>query len=331
MSSWKVIKRRNDAINSLCIKSGLMNDQLFSIDASNSVVVFPVSLAGIGSITRESLLECLLSFGHVQRLEMYPGKPYAIAKYTCLQDATCAKQGLNGTRHQLFQNRVVFCEYASHQLAHVVQDARSIPGLHAIPEFITAKEEAEIVAFVDALPHDEWTHINGRRVKHYGRFFDYTGNQIRTTISCPDIPPLLQTIRMRLPHPIPDQLTISYYPPGCGIPPHVDSHFAFESTVHAISLLSPTVMEFRSVETKDKRLLDMDPRGLVVLKNEARYWWEHAIRERKTDMAVADGRVFTRGERISLTWRTGNISGECECGKSWICKLRHGGDKLGVI
>lgn len=43
---------------------------------------------------------------------------------------------------------------------------------------------------------------------------------------------------------VPDQLTVNKYLPGHGIPPHVDTHSAFEDILVSLSLGSAVVMEF---------------------------------------------------------------------------------------
>ena len=61
-------------------------------------------------------------------------------------------------------------------------------------------------------------------------------------------------------------------------------------------------MQFQGVETKQVEELCLEPLSLLVLRQEARYRWTHAIPSRKSDK-IGDQRVW-RQRRISLTFRT---------------------------
>lgn len=52
--------------------------------------------------------------------------------------------------------------------------ALNIPGLHLLLDFVTAEEEASLLAAVDAAP---WVDMAKRRVQHYGYRFDYVVRQ----------------------------------------------------------------------------------------------------------------------------------------------------------
>jgi alkylated DNA repair protein alkB family protein 8 len=147
------------------------------------------------------------------------------------------------------------------------------------------------------------------------------------------LPELVERILDRLPAglPRPDQLTISIYPTGAGIPPHVDSHQAFGDTVYVFSLASAVMMEFRpaqgtpdgstSAKARAKYEIDLPPRSLLILTGDARYLWEHSIRARHTDL-LPDGTVRERGPRLSLTLRPANHTGRCNCPWPNVCRLR---------
>jgi alkylated DNA repair protein alkB family protein 8 len=129
----------------------------------------------------------------------------------------------------------------------------------------------------------------------------------------------------------PDQLTVNQYAPGGGIPPHVDTHSAFEHSIASISLGSDVVMEFRIKQQQQldekqsadsgegrcsghpmlkKVAVHLPRRSVLVLNGASRYKWAHSIACRKTDMI--DGAVIPRGVRTSLTFRTIR-SLPCEC------------------
>ncbi|KAJ4432479.1 hypothetical protein ANN_21098 [Periplaneta americana] len=118
---------------------------------------------------------------------------------------------------------------------------------------------------------------------------------------------------------IEDQIEPNSNPFDCdseyyGIPPHVDTHSAFEDPILSLSLGSPIVMEFRH---KDGRTLPvlLPQRSLLVMSEEARYAWSHSITPRKMDIVPTPNGSLTiqhRGERVSFTFRCIR-KGECNC------------------
>ncbi|KAL3907866.1 MAG: hypothetical protein SGILL_008698, partial [Bacillariaceae sp.] len=99
-----------------------------------------------------------------------------------------------------------------------------------------------------------------------------------------------------------NQLTVNQYKPGEGIGSHVDTPSAFGDGLISISLNSGIVMEFRNVNTDEKKLVYLPARSLVLMSGPARYEWEHQIVTRRTD--THEGQVLPRGLRVSLTLRT---------------------------
>ncbi|CAG8768099.1 11877_t:CDS:2, partial [Funneliformis caledonium] len=95
------------------------------------------------------------------------------------------------------------------------------------------------------------------------------------------------------------------YPIGTGIPPHIDSHSSFGPSVIAFSLESSAIMEFKNIKTNKVINIDLPRRSLMIIKDDARYAWSHAIRARKSDI-LENGQIRDRGQRISLTLRTVN-------------------------
>jgi len=104
----------------------------------------------------------------------------------------------------------------------------------------------------------------------------------------------------------PDQMTVNFYEPGNGIPPHIDNVTAFDEFIISLSLCSSVVMEFRQAETKKFAKLNLEPNSLLVLNGEARYKWSHLIAGRKHDLLLNKDQALTvkkREKRISLTFR----------------------------
>src|SRR3954467_6946430 len=79
-----------------------------------------------------------------------------------------------------------------------------------------------------------------------------------------------------------DQMLINEYLPGQGIALHRD-YSPFDRTVVSISLLSACVMDFRELNTERHESLLLDQRTLLILPDEPRYGWQHAIPRRKND------------------------------------------------
>ncbi|KAK8091490.1 hypothetical protein PG997_001851 [Apiospora hydei] len=219
-------------------------------------------------------------------------------------------------------------------------------GLFYQENFVDPAHEAELVRlFREEL---DWpVRPPGTRLSlHYGYTFDY-----KTFGVDPDIPfkpfpdwlrPLIpQTVRGGLP---PAQVCLQYYPPGAGIPPHVDTHSAYDE-LYSLSLGSAVMMQFRrppsiaavatpsgeatgdaGEEEEDKRAeLDLVPRSLLEMRGDSRLHWTHGIKKRKTD-TLPDGTVRPRQDRWSITYRwlreravDEDTPAECECGNARLC------------
>jgi alkylated DNA repair dioxygenase AlkB len=100
---------------------------------------------------------------------------------------------------------------------------------------------------------------------------------------------------------IPDQLIVNEYNPGQGIASHVDCEPCFGDTIISLSLGSTCIMDFINKRTKEKIEILLEPRSLVVLKDDARYQWTHGIVGKKAD--YFKGQKYERTTRISLTFR----------------------------
>ena len=191
-------------------------------------------------------------------------------------------------------------------------------GIHYQPNLITAAEEEKLI---EIFRHQlVWPESRGRVSLHYGYTFDY--KTFGVDLNIPFIPfpewltPLLLLSHQREGRP-PDQVCLQYYPPGTGIPPHVDTHSAFDQ-LYAVSLGSPVFMQFANPVTKEKVDLDLEPRSLMQMSGASRLHWTHGIRQRKTD-TLNDGEVRRRGDRWSLTYRWIRKGGVCGCGDEGLC------------
>ncbi|CAI7575351.1 unnamed protein product [Penicillium pancosmium] len=133
--------------------------------------------------------------------------------------------------------------------------------------------------------------------------------------------PLIPTTEDRLP----DQVCLQFYPPGAGIPPHVDAHAPYDQ-LYALSLGAPAMMVFGQGEKRIE--VDLNPRSMMQMTGDSRLHWTHGIKKRKTD-TLPDGTVRLRENRWSITYRWLR-EGDCECGNITYCdtaQSRNGTEK----
>ena len=179
----------------------------------------------------------------------------------------------------------------------------NISGLFYIPDFIDKNTEAELIKTIDLQP---WKTDLKRRVQHYGYAYDYKARNVTASSKLGDIPQWLQVYCEKLQDgeffkQIPDQVIVNEYQIGQGISAHIDCVPCFGDKIAIISLGSPCVMDFTS-KTGEKSPVLLGERSLAILSGDARYIWQHAIANRKTDRY--NGEIIKRERRISMTFRT---------------------------
>ncbi|MQL99219.1 hypothetical protein Taro_031939 [Colocasia esculenta] len=185
-----------------------------------------------------------------------------------------------------------------------------VPGVFLVKDFVTAGEEQELVAAVDAGP---WKRLAKRRVQHYGYEFLYETRNVDWKQSLGELPSFVSSVLERIKsfpsgedverHPI-DQLTVNEYYPGVGLSPHIDTHSAFGASIFSLSLLGSCVMEFRkysqgtylpqpaaAAENEEDRpshcsnfirkAIFLPPRSMLLMSGEGRYAWHHYIPHHK--------------------------------------------------
>ncbi|OLN97074.1 Alkylated DNA repair protein alkB-like protein 8 [Colletotrichum chlorophyti] len=189
-------------------------------------------------------------------------------------------------------------------------------GLFWQDDFITPEHEEELIRI---FRHElVWPAQSGRSSLHYGYTFDY-----KTFGVDPDVPfkPFPDWLRPLIPTregTPPAQVCLQYYPPGAGIPPHVDTHSAYDQ-LYALSLGAPVMMQFSKPGGEGRMVeVDLAPRSMLQMAGEARLHWKHGIRKRKTD-TLADGTVRKRGDRWSITYRWIREPAVCGCGDVSLC------------
>jgi alkylated DNA repair protein alkB family protein 8 len=129
-------------------------------------------------------------------------------------------------------------------------------------DFITEEEEAAIITAITTDSH--WAGHGKRLTLHFGPHFDYTTFGVSETAATPP-PPFLTDLLPRLANqtPLPDQFTVQYYPPGAGIPPHVDTHSAFHEALYSLSLGSAVSMCFKKCGEEEARRMRKPKRSLL--------------------------------------------------------------------
>jgi alkylated DNA repair dioxygenase AlkB len=188
-------------------------------------------------------------------------------------------------------------------LHNIFMSIEKIQGLSYIPNFITDEMQQTIIKNIY---QNEWNTELKRRVQHYGYRYDYKARNIDYSMKIGELPiwitPLAQRLYEEKYMPtIPDQLIINEYEAGQGISHHIDCEPCFENHIISISLESGCVMEFIHTKNKEKIELFLEPKSMILLKDEARYEWTHGIPARKTD--IYNNQKKVRTTRISLTFR----------------------------
>ncbi|KAI1729842.1 2OG-Fe(II) oxygenase superfamily domain-containing protein [Ditylenchus destructor] len=126
----------------------------------------------------------------------------------------------------------------------------------------------------------------------------------------------------------PDQITVNIYGPGQGIPPHTDTHSAFEEPIISLSLLSDIVMEFRDcANSADSTNILLPSRSLLIMRGASRYRYKHGIISRKYDVNPLDNRLMARKKRISFTFRKVRTQ-PCDCPFVEFCDWDRG--RMGI-
>lgn len=175
----------------------------------------------------------------------------------------------------------------------------TIHGLLFIEDYITASEEKDLIAEIDA---GVWLEVLKRRVQHFGWKYDYKARQVKPEMYLGPLPVWATKLADRLtrdnlvPH-RPDQVIVNEYTGKQGITKHVDCKPCFEDGIAMISLLESWEMIFS--QGRDSREIVLLPRrSVAVLTGEARYLWTHEIPKR---MVEPGG--LRRQRRISITLR----------------------------
>lgn len=171
-----------------------------------------------------------------------------------------------------------------------------INGLEYKENVIDEKKEDALVRNIYSKP---WSTALKRRVQHYGFEYDYKTRSVKYPNTALKIPKFIHDLANELKIENFDQVIINEYKPGEGITHHIDNVKCFDKKIYSLSLLSPTMMEFK--KGNDKKQLYLQPRSLICMTDDARYNWTHCIPNKKEDLI--DGKIVVRTTRVSITFR----------------------------
>ncbi|XP_059622612.1 alpha-ketoglutarate-dependent dioxygenase alkB homolog 6 [Phlebotomus argentipes] len=185
-----------------------------------------------------------------------------------------------------------------------------------IPNFITSDEEKHILASVASAPKPKWTQLLNRRLINYG------GVPHKNGMIAEEMPRWLLTFVEKinnlgvLEDKKANHVLVNEYLPGQGIMPHTDGPL-FHPVISTISCGSHTILRLqRSAGGEEEQQILVEPRSLLLIKDEAYHdhlhsideYFEDKIDERVTNLSLCEtthesGTVLTRSRRISLTIR----------------------------
>ena len=179
------------------------------------------------------------------------------------------------------------------------REEASLPnGMLLAPDFVDEAEESALIEGIRglALGQAQYKQYTAkRRVASFGAGYDFDENELTPA---PFIAPFLLPLRSRIaewtatPEDAFGYALVAEYRPGTQLGWHRDvPHFEM---VVGVSLGAAATMRFRRFPPRPRApvfTLDLEPRSAYVLRNEARWGWQHAI-------------APTRQLRWSITFRT---------------------------
>ncbi|XP_055599137.1 alkylated DNA repair protein alkB homolog 8 [Uranotaenia lowii] len=286
--------------------------------------------AGLSTgLRQEVLLEEVLAHNPGQLEDVYlpVGKSYCFLLFDSCESSQRVSQAMNGISRLGQDECVLLMAFVEEVPSYNTEVTEELPaGLIVSRDFIDESFEKMLMQSVNWDEEDCGT-LKHRRVRHFGYEFLYGTNNIdRSKPLQQNIPKELDSLweKLKQQHPnlswhVPDQLTVNRYEVGQGIPPHVDTHSAFQDPIVSLSLGSDIVMDFRN--TKGCHVsVDVPRRSLLIMSGESRYGWTHGITPRKMD-TIKMGKslsVRRRDVRVSFTFRKLN-DGPCRCNFHALC------------
>ncbi|KFB50078.1 AGAP011900-PA-like protein [Anopheles sinensis] len=305
----------------------------FCEEVTKTIVVCNAGLST--GLEQEALLRETLQYGNVQQVCFPPGKSYCYLHFSLTESAQAAYEALNG-QCPLGQDGAVLLLAFCRELppwSNNIWSEDMPSGLILEKDFIDGEMEKLLMEAIDCNNNHqehEGAELKHRKVKHFGYEFIYGANNVDKANPLErKIPAVCDVLwdRLRNLYPlmnwhVPDQLTVNQYEPGQGIPPHVDTHSAFEDPILSLSLGGAIVMEFKNPSSGRQFYVDLPAHSLLIMSGESRYDWTHGITPRKMDTipSVHGGlTVRRRTQRVSLTFRKLRLTDVCDCKFPKLC------------
>ncbi|XP_063807646.1 alkylated DNA repair protein alkB homolog 8 isoform X2 [Pseudophryne corroboree] len=301
-----------------------------------------VANGGLGNgVSRQQLLNVLQRCGLVDSLLMPPNKPYSFVTYSSTEEAIQACASLSGQdlpSADSEQKITLYFSFVEKVEVREILPPPLPPGLVIVEDFVSPDEELVMLEnILWEVDNSNQKSLKHRRVKHYGYEFRYDNNNVDKDQPLPGgLPEFCNSVLDRcllqgLIKNRPDQLTINQYEPGQGIPPHIDTHSAFEDEIISLSLGAEIVMDFKPPSGSSVPVM-LPRRSLLVMSGESRHLWTHGITPRKFDVVqMTEGQKFgtvsrnseeltlnKRGTRTSFTFRKIR-RGLCKCAFPSVC------------
>ncbi|XP_012286796.1 alkylated DNA repair protein alkB homolog 8 [Orussus abietinus] len=281
-------------------------------------------------LERETLDHIVGSIVSEYELIMPPRKSYCFVEFVSKIDAQVVYDKVHGRVNLPDKSTPFYLSYTKSvpRFNDCLWNSALPLGLTLIEDFVTEEEEDALLRSIswhqDDVPSSELKH---RQVKHFGYEFRYDTNNVDCNNPIVPIPEEYEYLQSRFKERncgkyTFDQLTINRYLPGQGIPPHIDTHSAFEDTILSLSLGSSSVMDFKRGDMK--AMIFLPARSLLVMSGEARYAWSHGICPRHNDIIKVESGLTTRprGTRTSFTFRK-VLKGDCRCQFNDFCDTPH--------
>jgi DNA oxidative demethylase len=173
------------------------------------------------------------------------------------------------------------------------------PGLKLVHDVLTPDAEAGLIALIEAsgLAYSAYDPGNTRSSSSYGWKYDYAGDSF---VPCAPIPEGFRAIADKaaalagLTYDDFAECLLNRYEPGAVIQPHLDKP-VWEHVI-GVSLGVPATMVFRHPDSGEERPVELPPRSIYMLADDARYVWQHSLPP-------------MRGTRYSITFRTFSAEG----------------------
>jgi alkylated DNA repair protein (DNA oxidative demethylase) len=160
-----------------------------------------------------------------------------------------------------------------------------VPGFSSVPDIVTAAEESELIARIDATnlePFKFQGWLGKRLTTSFGSRYDFERGRVEAADPVPDWLLPIRERAARFAKLQPDELAqalLIRYDPGAGIGWHRDRP-VYEHVV-GISLGEPAMLRLRRRRAAgfERRSAPLEPRAIYHLSGEVRHDWEHSIVE----------------------------------------------------